>query len=115
MGQDWKEMLAGLAKNAAPAEETNELPEQENCVEAADVKKQKETLRVVIDKKGRKGKVATIIEGFEIDDDEVARIASELKRKIGTGGSSRGGEILLQGDWKEKTVKLLKEMGYAAR
>ena len=111
MTQDWKDMLAGLAGKVpeAPAgEETAVSPDSSEAVV------QKGALRVLLDKKGRKGKVATIIEGFEIDDTEVEKLASELKRKIGTGGSSRGGEILLQGDWRQKVIDLLKEKGYAA-
>ena len=105
-------MLAGLAGKVpeAPAEEETAV-----SPDSPDAVVQKGALRVLLDKKGRKGKVATIIEGFEIDDTEVEKLASELKRKIGTGGSSRGGEILLQGDWRQKVIDLLKEKGYAAR
>ena len=74
--------------------------------------RQTDALHILIDRKGRKGKTATIIEGFTLPDDAVEAIASELKRKIGTGGSSRGGEILLQGDWKEKAAAILKEKGF---
>lgn len=103
-------MLAALATPSDSAE----LPEDTENAEKAEttVSKKKDSLRVIIDRKGRKGKIATIIEGFTADDAEVAEIASELKRKIGTGGSSRGGEILLQGDWKDKVSVLLREMGY---
>lgn len=90
--------------------EGTDAPETAECDTVAAPAPQ--TLRVVIDRKGRKGKVATIIEGFTIPDAEVEALASELKRRIGTGGSSRGGEILLQGDWKEKTVSLLKLKGF---
>ncbi len=60
--------------------------------------KKKDTLRVIVDKKGRKGKIATIVEGFTVSDEEVAEIAASLKKRLGTGGSSRGGEILIQGN-----------------
>lgn len=73
--------------------------------------KQKSKLHIVLDKKGRKGKTATIIEGFDLPDEEVAKIAATLKQRLGTGGSSRDGEILLQGDWREKAAGILKEMG----
>lgn len=100
-------MLASLAQRGdipqAPAEE-------ETAPAAAEPKAPRQKLNVVIDRKGRKGKTATIIEGFTLPDEEVERIASELKRRIGTGGSARGGEILLQGEWKEKVEQLLKEI-----
>lgn len=112
MADDWKDILASLASdNPSPSEE--EAPASQPDTPAS--QQQKGTLHVVVEKKGRKGKVATIIEGFTIDDDAVEQIASELKRKIGTGGSARGGEILLQGEWKEKVITLLKEKGFKAK
>lgn len=111
---DWKEKLASLAGSVP--QDTSENKEDLK-IETADgpAQRKKAPLHVVIDKKGRKGKVATIIEGFELSDREVADIASELKQRIGTGGSSRGGEILLQGEWKEKVIQLLRDKGYVAR
>ena len=69
-------------------------------------------LQVVIDKKGRKGKTATIIEGFECSEKEIEEIATTLKKKLGTGGSVRDGEILIQGDRKEDVIRILKELGF---
>lgn len=101
---DWKSALASMAQeNNFPEGE----PETQQTEQPGNKKTAHPPLHVLLDKKGRKGKVATIIEGFELDDDEVAEIASELKRKIGTGGSTRGGEILLQGDWRDKVKSLL--------
>lgn len=112
MKQDWKDLLASLASNEPTVEEASQP-----ATEPIDSGKEKETqkLHVVIDKKGRKGKVATIIEGFTLADEEVDQIASELKRKIGTGGSARGGEILLQGDWKDRVTALLREKGWSVK
>ena len=111
---DWKEKLASLAGSVPQAS-----PDDKEDIKAKKAeepaKRQSAPLHVVIDKKGRKGKVATIIEGFEISDREVADLASELKHRIGTGGSSRGGEILLQGEWQEKVIQLLRDKGYVAR
>lgn len=103
-------MLAGL-KTDEP-EESQTAPNDSLPAEEQPRETQKGKLNVVIDRKGRKGKVATIIEGFTISDAEVEALASELKRRIGTGGSSRGGEILLQGDWKEKVTEILKSKNY---
>lgn len=111
MTQDWKDVLAAIGGNLPPGEETVEATSPDSGVD----RKHKETLRIFLDKKGRKGKTATIIEGFEADDEEVEVIASELKRKIGTGGSARGGEILLQGDWREKVAALLREKNYIVK
>ena len=72
-------------------------------------------LNVQIERKGRAGKVATIVSGFTVDDDAVADIASSLKRTLGTGGSARGGEILIQGDRATDVVNALVKMGLKAR
>lgn len=101
-------MLASLRGDAPEASDCT--PAEENPADLTGETRQ--SVRVVIDRKGRKGKTATIIEGFTMGDELVEELASELKRKIGTGGSARGGEILLQGEWKEKTTALLKEKGY---
>ena len=111
MEQDWKDMLASLAGDVP--QDVSDTSEQQPEEPLKTV--QKSVVRVILDRKGRKGKTATIIEGLEIDDEEVEKLASELKRKIGTGGSARGGEILLQGDWRDRTIALLKEKGYNAK
>ncbi len=74
-------------------------------------------LDIVFERKGRAGKQATIVTGFEPDfsDDDLQKLASELKRKLGVGGSARGGEILFQGDQRQKLLTLLKQSGYKAR
>lgn len=107
---DWKEALSSLS-GISSLPETEEKAESENKAEKADAISQKGALHVVVEKKGRGGKTATIIEGFEISDDDVAEIARELKKKLGVGGSSRGGEILIQGDRKEEVISFLKKKG----
>lgn len=109
MTQDWKDKLASMA-GGLPAGDHH--AEEQNPPEVPTLEG---NLRVLLDRKGRKGKTATIIEGFEVSDEEVQAIASELKRKIGTGGSARGGEILLQGDWRSKAAELLRKKGYKVK
>ncbi len=104
---DWKEMLGQLREDL-PQGDAGETPREETEI------RKKDTLRVIVDRKGRKGKVATIIEGFTISDDEVAAVAASLKKRLGTGGSSRSGEILIQGDVSAKVLELLKADGYKA-
>lgn len=109
---DWKESLARLqVEGSLPeGEELAVVPEK-----AAPEGGQKGPLRVVVDRKGRKGKTATIIEGFELPDDEVADVAARLKKRLGTGGSSRGGEILIQGDCAAKAAEALRAMGFKVK
>lgn len=109
MTMDWKQaLMQKVASGDIPQDNTPDTPENEPLAQA-------DELRVVIDRKGRKGKTATIIEGFTCSDGEVAKIASMLKSKLGTGGSSRGGEILIQGDYASKAAQLLKDIGYKAK
>lgn len=109
---DWKDALAGLRESLPEGEKETEAGEN-STPEAKGV--QREPLRVVIDRKARKGKTATIVEGFLCPDEEVADIAKKLKQKLGTGGSSRDGEILLQGDWRDKTADYLRSLGYKVK
>lgn len=75
--------------------------------------KQKEPLRVELDK--RKGKPSTLITEFLGSDDELKELAKLLKVKCSAGGSSRDGEILIQGDFRKKIAELLGELGYKVK
>lgn len=71
---------------------------------------------VVLERKGRGGKTATIVTGLEsLADSELLALASKMKTKLGAGGSARGGEILIQGDRRDDVVRFLSEAGYRAR
>lgn len=112
---DWKDALGALKDSGAiPIDES-----ADNITETEDNQKndsiQKETLRVGIDRKGRKGKTATIVEGWTGSDDDLDSLAQSLKKRLGTGGSARGGEILIQGDRKEDVMRILKDLGYKVK
>ena len=102
---DWKEQLEAL-KAGGNLPEGKEPENNDAAQEKAQAKPVKRKLKVSIDRKGRHGKTATIIEGFT-DDDNIEKIAADLKKKLGTGGSTRGNEILIQGDRKEEIEKML--------
>ena len=72
-------------------------------------------LDIILEKKGRAGKQATIITGFRGSDEELLELASVLKRRLATGGSARGGEILIQGDRRQDVLSALTSLGYKAR
>ncbi len=112
---DWKDALASLSGLPEGEEPQPSHSSQPNNPTTQQPRTQASPLHVLIEKKGRGGKTATIVEGFEIPDDEVDEIARTLRKRLGTGGSARGGEILIQGDRKADVVKLLKEMGFKTK
>ncbi len=69
-------------------------------------------LKVLIDRKQRKGKSVTIITGFKGSNDDIKDLAKTLKSKCGGGGSTKDGEILVQGEFKDKIYSFLIDMGY---
>ena len=109
---DWKEALLaqsramGIDPADAPAEEASEVSAP--STEYLSTSK----LHLIMERKGRAGKTATIIEGFTCTPAELKDIATRLKQRLGTGGSTRGSEILLQGDRRADLYDILKEMGF---
>ena len=70
-------------------------------------------LRIKLDTKQRAGKIATLIDGFVGTQPDLEQLAKQLKNKCGTGGSAKDGQIIIQGDYKDKITAWLKEWGYS--
>lgn len=84
--------------------------DEENETQALDKDRQK--LRVGIEKKGRGGKTVTVVKGFVGTEEDLKELARLLKNRCGVGGAAKDGEILIQGELKPRIIELLKAEGY---
>jgi len=110
MDNDWKKRLGvvystdpdfNFARGNTEAEETPDPGKQD--------------LRVRPEKKGRGGKTVTLVTGFTGSNDDLLELARLLKNRCGTGGSVKDGQIIIQGEFTEKVIDLLKELKYKVK
>lgn len=104
---DWKDRL-GMVYSTNPDFQfvTDDEPEAET------LPKNQQRLRVRIEKNGRGGKTVTIISGFIGSETDLKELGKWLKGRLGVGGSAKDGEVLVQGDFKQRVIDLLKADGY---
>jgi translation initiation factor 1 len=107
---DWKKRL-GVVFSTNP----DFAYEQQEEEEPDTLEPSKQNLIVTIDRKGRGGKQVTLVTGFVGTSDDLADLGRTLKVKCGVGGSAKDGEITIQGDFRDRVVNLLKDMGYKAK
>lgn len=107
---DWKKRL-GVVFSTNP-----DFKYEEEGVEEPDtLKPSQQNLIVTIDRKGRGGKQVTLVSGFVGTSEDLTDLGSTLKVKCGVGGSAKDGEITIQGDFRDRVVSILKDMGYKAK
>ncbi len=105
---DWKKRLGVVFSTASDFDYQTDTEEEVQTLEA---KSQK--LRVRIEKNGRGGKTVTIVSGFVGSEDDLKELGKALKSKCGVGGSAKDGEVLVQGDFKQRVIEILRTMGYS--
>lgn len=105
---DWKERL-----NIVYSTNPDYKYQSEEEEETETIAKEKQLLRISLDKRNRKGKAVTLVTGFNGTDDDLQNLAKFLKTRCGVGGSAKDGEILIQGDFRNKVLELLQKEGYA--
>lgn len=101
--------LRDQLKNLFPEHEEQDFEMPEEKFE------QKNPLICKFEKKGRNGKPVTLIDGFEGTEEELKQISKKIKTTLGIGGSEKDGIIVIQGDNRDKIMKILQDMGYKTK
>ena len=110
MAKDWKDRLGVVYST-----NTDFHYDKDEQEEADTLPPQQQKLIVSLDKRNRKGKAVTLVTGFTGIENDLKDLGKLLKTKCGVGGSIKDGEILIQGDFRDKVVQLLIAAGYKAK
>ena len=104
---DWKDRL-----NVVYSTNPNFQYETAETEDPDTLPKEKQPLRIQLDKRNRGGKQVTLITGFTGKSEDLETLCKFLKTKCGTGGSAKDNEIIIQGDFRNKIVEILHKEGY---
>ena len=107
---DWKARLGMVYSTNPDFEYTTDKEEQ-----ATTLPPQQQNLRVWLDRKQRGGKTVTLVKGFVGTDEDLSELGRMLKSRCGVGGSAKDGEIIIQGDHRDRVVELLTQAGYKCK
>lgn len=107
---DWKSRL-----NVVYSTNPDFQYRQEGGEEVETLPPAQQDLRVWLDRKQRAGKQVTIVRGFVGSDDDLKELARLLKSKCGVGGTAKEGEIIIQGDFRDRVTDILVKTGYKAK
>ena len=104
---DWKKKLNIVYSTNPDFEyQQEETPQEETLA------KEKQLLRIKLDTKQRRGKAVTLVTGFVGQDEDLNELGKLLKVKCGVGGSVKDGEIIVQGNMRNKVLEILQKEGY---
>ena len=128
---DWKSALAALGTTEEPNDnkEKTEIDRKKRIgvvystnpdyeysddsqEESDTLPKNQQKLRLNMERAGRGGKTVTLVKGFVGSDKDINALCKLLKQKCGVGGSVKDGEIIIQGDHRQRLVEILKKEGY---
>ena len=104
---DLKDQLKNLFPEHIPSEPEKKAPQEHQLFV------QKEPMICKFEK--RKGKPTTIIEGYEGTDEDFKILAKEIKTKLSVGGTFKDDSIIIQGDYRDKIMKILQEKGFKTK
>lgn len=107
---DWKSRLGMVYSTSSDFEYTTQEDEQQQELPPA-----KQKLRVALDRRNRRGKSVTLVADFVGSQQSLEELCKRLKQRLGVGGSAKDGEIIIQGDHRDKIVEILTADGYKAR
>lgn len=85
------------------------------CVKRSQPSKGDGTVRVYMERKGRKGKGVTVVKNIPLDTHDLKLFAKQLKQRCGTGGTVKNSNIEIQGDFRDIILEILKTAGYKAK
>lgn len=113
---DWKEALLAQSRAMGLEPEADDTASDTSApAESQKSESPKGLLHIAVEKKGRGGKIATIVFGFECSDELLKQTAATIKSRLGTGGSARDGEILIQGDRSDDVRRVLTDLGWKVK
>ena len=128
---DWKSTLAALGATEEPNDnkEKTEIDRKKRIgvvystnpdyeysddsqEESDTLPKNQQKLRLNMERAGRGGKTVTLVKGFVGSEEDITALSKLLKQKCGVGGSVKDGEIIIQGDHRQRLIEILKKEGY---
>lgn len=108
MGKKTKTGSGGIVYSTDPSFRLEEALDKQNTLPPA-----QQRLRVWLDSRQRAGKTVTLVTGFTGKEEDLELLGKELKTQCGSGGAVKEGEIIIQGDHRDKVVQWLVKKGYS--